>query len=90
MVFEEVASSFWSMFHERETDIHPVPSADAYSFPECDYDRNPTTLYKMIEAQNWTAVNHFLLTGYWPGSFFSDSIDAAVQSCTWVTKYDPN
>lgn len=87
-----VASSFWCMFDggRAERDIEPVPSEDAYSFPEVDYERNPTNLYKQIEVRNWTAVNHFLLTGYWSGSFFSDNTPPSEQACTWVTKYDPS
>jgi len=89
-LLDTMASSFWSMFDHAEKDIAPMPSADAYNFPECDYDKNVTNLYKQIEAQNWTSVNHFLLTGYWSGSFFADSTPPTEQACTWVTKYDPN
>ncbi|CAB9515925.1 expressed unknown protein [Seminavis robusta] len=80
--------SFWSLFDRNEKEIVPVPSEDAYSFPECDYDQNPTNLYKQIEAKNWKGVNHYLLTGYWSGSFFADGTPPREQACTWVTKYD--
>ena len=29
---------------------------DTFSEPECDYDRHPTQLYKLIEAKRWDAA----------------------------------
>ena len=31
-------------------------SDDAFSEPECDYDTNPTQLYKLIENKAWDAA----------------------------------
>jgi hypothetical protein len=86
--WDSIACSFWSIFDHKTKEVAAVPSKDAYDFPECDYDKFPTNLYKQIEAKNWTAVNHFLLTGYWSGSFFADSTPPQVQACTWVTKFE--
>lgn len=86
--WDSLACSFWSIFDHKVKEINAVPSEDAYNFPECDYDKYPTNLYKEIEAKNWTAVNHFLLTGYWSGSFFADGNPPQEQACTWVTKYE--
>jgi hypothetical protein len=88
--WDSLACSFWSIFDHKSKskDIKAVRSEDAYNFPECDYDKYPTNLYKQIEAKNWTAINHFILTGYWSGSFFADSTPPQEQACTWVTKYE--
>ena len=85
-------TSFWNMFEcadDGERDIlKPTPSQDVCSLPECDYDTNCTALYRQIQIKNWTAVNQYLLTGYWSGAFFADNSPPSEQACTWVTKYE--
>jgi len=56
---------------------------------ECDYERDCTPLYQNIENENWSAISKFLETGYWPGSFFADTIPPHDQVRTWVTRFDP-
>lgn len=73
---------------QDKSDTPPPSFEDAASFPECDYEKNPTNLYKEIQAGHWVAVSHFLLTGYWHGNFFSDAKSPKEQACTWVTKYE--
>jgi len=81
--------SFWNILEcNDDNTINATPSEDAYSFPECDYELNPTALYKQIQGRNWTSVNQYLLTGYWSGAFFADPSTPKEQACTWVTKYD--
>ena len=36
--------------------IKPTTDNDTFSEPECDYDRHPTQLYKLIEAKRWDAA----------------------------------
>ena len=59
---------------------------------ECSYELDCTPLFKQIESQQWTAIDAFLESGYWPGSFFcfADKLPPAVQACTWVTRFDPD
>jgi len=73
--------------------IRPVPSKEIPNFPECNYDENPTELYKAIEAKQWDAVRCFLLTGKWkstttPSQEATSSQTPSTQVCTWVTKYE--
>ena len=68
--------------------IRPVPSDEIPNFPECDYDTNPTDLYKAIEAKKWDDVKHFLLSGKWSGSAEKAEQTPSTQACTWVTKYE--
>jgi len=60
----------------------------ATDLPVCDYDENPTPLYKAMERQQWGAVSKFLKTGVWPGDFFSDRITPREQARTWTHRYD--
>ncbi|CAJ1945600.1 unnamed protein product [Cylindrotheca closterium] len=61
---------------------------------ECDYDKNPTRLYKAIENLNWASVLDFLLEGTWQDSGFekifpeTDANPPAKQAGMWVTKFD--
>jgi hypothetical protein len=57
---------------------------------ECLYDKNCSPLFKHIEQEAWGAVTSFLKSGFWPGSFFADSVTPAVQACTWVNRFDPD
>lgn len=56
--------------------------------PVCDYDENPTKLYKAMEEHQWGAVARFLKTGVWPGSFLSDNLTPKEQARTWIHRYD--
>jgi hypothetical protein len=58
---------------------------------ECSYELDCTPLFKQIESQEWTAIDAFLASGYWPGSFFfADPLPPAVQASSWVTRFDPD
>ena len=67
------------------------PEDEAY---ECDYERDCTPLYRALEnaldAKSFNPIIKFLDTGYWPNSFFADTIIPAVQVKTWVTRFDPH
>lgn len=77
-----------------ETPIAPLPDNEpddeAY---ECDYERDCTPLYRALEnaidSNGFNPIIKFLDTGYWPNSFFADSIIPSVQVKTWVTRFDP-
>lgn len=56
---------------------------------EVDYVKNCTTLYKMIEEQDWESIVNFMDTGYWIGSLWADRTPPAEQARTWVTRFDP-
>ncbi|GKY94455.1 hypothetical protein MPSEU_000411400 [Mayamaea pseudoterrestris] len=56
---------------------------------EVDYSKHCTTLYKMIEEQDWETVAKFLDTGYWIGSLWADKLTPVEQAKTWVTRFDP-
>eukprot|EP00934_Nitzschia_sp_Nitz4_P005370 Nitzschia sp. Nitz4//scaffold143_size57137//44022//45086//NITZ4_006520-RA/size57137-processed-gene-0.53-mRNA-1//-1//CDS//3329536464//5360//frame0 len=59
---------------------------------ECDYDKNPTSLYEGIENKAWVPVMTFLETGEWErGVFFfrvTDPLPPARQAKTWVTRFE--
>lgn len=57
---------------------------------ECSYELDCIPLFKQIESREWTAIDQFLVSGYWPGSFFIDKLSPAVQACTYVTRFDPD
>ena len=57
---------------------------------ECDYERDCTPLYKKIESEDWNGVAKYLDTGYWPATFFADTVPPADQARTWVTRFDPH
>ena len=61
---------------------------EATDLPVCDYDENPTALYRSMEQHQWGAVSRFLKTGVWPGDFFSDSVTPKQQVRTWIHRYD--
>ena len=68
--------------------------ANAATTFECDYDKNPTSLYEAIEEQAWLPGYNFFQTGKWEkGIFFSsveDPLPAARQARTWVTRFEPD
>ena len=68
--------------------IRPVPFDEIPNFPECDYDKEVTPLFKAIENKRWPVVKHFLLGGCWPGESEPDHKTPSTQVCTWVTKYE--
>jgi len=59
---------------------------------ECDYDKNPTSLYQGIENHAWIPVLEFFETGRWSngGLFFPkvEVVSAERQSRTWVTRFE--
>ena len=61
--------------------IRPVPSDEIPNFPECDYDENPTELYKAIEAKKWDDIKNeisaVILECLEDGGF----IDEAINIC---------
>jgi len=61
---------------------------EATDLPVCDYDKNPTPLYRNLEQHQWGAVSRFLKTGVWPGDFFSDKLTPKEQVRTWIHRYD--
>ena len=61
---------------------------EATDLPVCNYDENPTPLYKAMEAHQWGAAARFLKTGVWPGHFFGDAQTPKEQAKTWVHRYD--
>ncbi|CAB9499081.1 Ankyrin Repeat [Seminavis robusta] len=61
---------------------------EATVLPVCDYDENPTPLYKALEYHHWGAASRFLKTGVWPGNFFSDRMTPREQVRTWIHRYD--
>ncbi|KAL3942614.1 MAG: hypothetical protein SGBAC_003215 [Bacillariaceae sp.] len=61
---------------------------------ECDYDKNPTRLYKAIESLAWASVLDFMLEGIWQDTGFEkmfpeiDVDPPEKQAGMWVTKFD--
>jgi hypothetical protein len=53
---------------------------------EVDYNKGCTTLYKMIEEQDWESIAKFMDTGYWIGSLWADKVPPAEQAKTWVSQ----
>ena len=78
----EIAATFDASMAEDL--IRPVPFQEIPNFPECDYDKSPTFLFKAIEGKDWPAVKRFLLGG----QSDSNKTPPSTQVCTWVTKYE--
>jgi hypothetical protein len=59
---------------------------------ECDYDKNPTSLYQAMEDRAWVPTLEFFDTGKWnnAGLFSSaeDPLPAERQARTWVTRFE--
>lgn len=68
--------------------IRAVSLDETPNFPECDYDKNPTNLFKAIESRKWETVEHFLLSGSWRREYHPSKELTTPQVCTWVTKYE--
>lgn len=87
----------WPFFESEPTGPTPVAvtgaAAAVEDMYECDYERDCTTLYRAIEGAmdpaEFAPVVTFLDTGYWPGTFFADSLPPLIQAKTWVTRFDP-
>jgi hypothetical protein len=60
----------------------------AQSALECDYDKEPTTLYQAIESEAWIPALQFLETGKWEHMFRSDPSPPSRQAQTWVTRFE--
>lgn len=80
----------------------PVDKSDAGSAKggsgtttyECDYDKNPTSLYEAMEDRAWIPAMAFFKTGSWErGMFFQpvlDPLSPERQAKTWVTRFEQN
>ena len=58
---------------------------------ECDYDKNPTQLYQLIEAKAWRHALQFMVEGtYVPSTVKKDlcRIPYKKQASIWVTRYE--
>lgn len=60
---------------------------------ECNYDKNPTSLYQALEEKAWLPVLSFIETGSWEtGRFFCGSVQDPLsperQVKTWVTRFN--
>lgn len=84
--FKDACASIKTVTMNEET--NQAPPIDATL--EVDYSTNCTTLYKMIEKQDWESIAYFLDRGYWVGSLWADKVPPAQQARTWVTRFDPD
>jgi hypothetical protein len=61
---------------------------------ECDYDKNPSKMYRSMEKQEWSEVLDFMIEGTWPGTGFSklfpemDPMSPRKQARMWVTRFE--
>jgi hypothetical protein len=51
---------------------------------ECDYEKNCTKLYGVIETMHFAVALVFLNTGLWPGDYFKDKLLPKDHLKTWV------
>lgn len=85
---EEASSSFAQSTGSHggvNVEITVKNSGASYSEPvlplECDYDVNPTTLYKAIEGKKWSRIEEL---------FIKEPQMAQQQAATWVTRKETN
>lgn len=58
---------------------------------ECDYDKNPTSLYQAMESEAWVPCLEFFETGKWSNAslfFTEDPLSPERQARTWVTRFE--
>jgi hypothetical protein len=58
---------------------------------ECDYDKNPSSLYQAMESKAWVPTLEFFETGKWQSSLLfsgEDPLPPERQARTWVTRFE--
>lgn len=62
---------------------------------ECDFDKNPTRLYRSIEKKEWSEVLDFMIEGTWTHNGYStllfpekDPMSPRKQASMWVTRFE--
>jgi hypothetical protein len=58
---------------------------------ECDYDKNPSSLYQAMESKAWVPTLEFFDTGKWQSSLLfsgEDPLSPEHQARTWVTRFE--
>ena len=71
----------------------PRNSDESSATFECDYDKNPSSLYQAMESRAWVPTLEFFETGKWsssPSLFSSgeDPLPPERQARTWVTRFE--